>query len=131
MHKDEIEIIKKNLLSADLNSYEKRVALYVLNGIKNSSYLDKLSKESVTRGIREILNDLSKANVTIVTESRIKREINILNKVLDNNFTLNDLVEISFEVDCLYFDMEIPPRNTDTILKYLYLKGNRPDGKNF
>ena len=122
MEKTEIISIRNALINSNVSSYEKKVIISTLNGLKNSEKLNKLTKESVVNGLKVVLTYLQSARATDITEERIKRELAVISSILNNEVSEEELIRASFELDCLYYEMGIAPRETDTIVKYLDLK---------
>lgn len=125
MEKIDIDNIRTSLINSDIDSYHKKVIISTLNNIKDSKKLDSVTRESVLEGLKEILGYLENADATIATGDRIQRELSVIDRLKNVNASNEDIIEASFELDCLYYEMGIPPRETDTIAKYLELR----DGK--
>ena len=80
--------------------------------------LDVITKQNVIDRLRSVLEEIQEADKTLVIEDRIKRELSVLNYILSSNLKYEDLIEASFQVDCLCYDNDIKPSNTNTALEY-------------
>lgn len=118
MHKKDINVVKGVLLNNTLNNYEKKVLLHSLNMLKDEELVN-VTKENIIFRLKEVLNELHNADKTTLIEDRIKKEIDILDKILNYDLSDDDLIEVSFQVDCLCYDNDIKPKGTNTIIKYV------------
>ena len=118
MDKEDLNIIRSGLINNNFTDYEKRVIINSINKLKNKE-LNKITKEEVIRGLKEIAKDLEEADSTYLTQSRILKELKILEKLQSNDLTEEELVNTSFDVECLYYDNDIPPRGTNTVVEYV------------
>ncbi len=117
MIKKDIELIKSIMMDNTISDYEKKVLLHSLVFLKDEDLVD-VTKQSVIDRLRVVLDEIQDADKTLVVEDRIKREVQILNSILNANLTYEDLVDASFQVDCLCYDNDIKPSNTNTALEY-------------
>lgn len=124
MLKKDIDLIKSIMLDNTISDYEKKVLLHSLIFLKEEELRD-ITKQSVIDRLRSVLDEIQEADKTLVIEDRIKREIAILNYILSNNLSYEDLVDASFQVDCLCYDNDIKPSNTNTALEYAKKVNNK------
>ena len=102
MIKKDIELIKSIMMDNTISDYEKKVLLHSLVFLKDEDLVD-VTKQSVIDRLRVVLDEIQDADKTLVVEDRIKREVQILNSILNANLT---------------YDNDIKPSNTNTALEY-------------
>ena len=118
MNKEEKYIIKEYLYSNDLSDYEKKVIIHSLRKLKDEELIN-VTKENVRNRLKKVLEELQKSDATPLTEDRIRKELNILDKLLNPNTSRKDIIEASFQVECLYYDSDLEPEKTNTIYELL------------
>ena len=123
---EEKQLLKKFLLNnkKNLSQYDKQFFLHQLNGLCNSN-LDDVSPESLISDVKKINDCLECADETILTRRRFLKLVDVIEKLSEylKNPDEKLLVEISYEIDCLFFDMDFDLRKTNTLVRKV--KGNK------
>ena len=128
MDLNDLTSIKKLLLSDMVSNYERRVIIYTLLGTDNNSK-EQISKSSMLNDLKKILSRMQELEPTPIIKQR-KKEINtILEKISQSDLPDEDLIEISFIIDCLFYDSDLKPRNTQPI-RILSIKGKKGENHN-
>lgn len=124
---DELNVIKDLLLSNCTSDYDKKVILGVYRKIKDGD-VEEITKERLLNDLMVSINELKKADPTYITQERIETEARILGTLLSTDASLEELNDASFDIDCLYYDLNLEPRKTDTVLK-IAMKNSNVKGK--
>ena len=127
MEFNSLNIIKDLLLSDRITEYEKKVIL------SNLPFADiserQINKDTIIEDLKICVNEMKKAMPTTIIEERMQKELDVISKLMSYEITHDELIELSFEVDCLYYECDLPPRKTNTIMEYVKIinspKGNK------
>ena len=90
------------------------------------NYLAKLREQGIENKLnpnkKDIINDLARLNqemksgeLTSLTFDRLERELVLYNKLINNE----DLVDISYELDKLYMENDMPIRDNSVLVRKL------------
>ena len=124
MKRIDVDVIKNALLNSDeLSDYEKRVLMHSLYKLKDEEVIN-VTKENIRERLIRVLADLKKADSTTLTEERIKTELVILDVLANPRASRKDIIEASFQVDCLCFNNDLPLEKTNTAVLKLLQKQN-------
>lgn len=122
-YNEELKEIMAYLKEVNPSIEEKRFLIEYLtrSARKNYNKPEKYSVnvKSLMKDVQVLNDKLSLDNDTNLLKSRLSKEIDLLNGIikLTENEDFREMNKISYELDRLYIDSDMPLRNTDTVIK--------------
>lgn len=114
----DLEMIKDYIDSGNVSETERRFLNdYMVNMRRSESERCEIDLESVTDDVRKLNTYLQGVEDTSLVKARINQELDILNILVGATGDDNKLLEASYRLDQLYYESDMPFRNTDTVIR--------------
>lgn len=129
--KNEILTIYNYILNGQFDERDKTFLIYYLTKKIRLSIEEEseISVQSILSDLKILNDDLSNCSISELTTRRIKQEIELLkdlNKIMETEDEIK-LLDISYRLDKLYYENQLPFRNTNTVYRKIEndLKGKK------
>lgn len=111
----------------DIDENEKRYLVYYAtqlykNGVEN---IEEESIHDIYDALREFNESLMNCDDNLITKQRILTVLDILQKVSSHNVDKETLSEVSYTIDKLYCDADLPVRSNSSLSYNLLRKRGR------
>lgn len=121
LNKNEIfEYIKFSQLS----DFEKKFLFeYIAKEYDNIDFLEKTNIKGLFKDLVK-LNDYYKESAdTSIVKERINEELDLMNKIIEKDFDLteDELIDLSYDLDKMYYISDLPFRKNDSIMKKILM----------
>lgn len=114
----EFDMIRAYIDSGEISEGERKFLINYMGKMKRRSEpLTDINVENVVDDVRKLNQFLQDSDDTILVKLRINKELDIINTLSEGINDKEKLVEASYQLEQLYYQSDMPIRNTNTVLK--------------
>ena len=114
----DLEMIKAYIDSGEISEAERKFLIdCMIKMRRNEAPLSDVGVENVIYDVRKLNLYLQNSEDTSLVRARINKELDIISSLSEGINDEKKLIEASYQLDQLYYQSDMPFRNTNTVLK--------------